>query len=86
MPSKFHGFGAQNAGAHRIAGIKYRTGRYCRKTSYSKSDQIILHCKAGVRSLKAAKVLKQMGFEDVKSMAGGIEAWSERIDPSIPKY
>jgi len=27
-----------------------------------------------------------MGFEDVKSMAGGIEAWSERIDPSIPKY
>jgi len=55
-------------------------------TTISKSDQIILHCKAGVRSLKAAKALKQMGFEDVKSMAGGIEAWSERIDPSIPKY
>ena len=55
-------------------------------TTISKSDQIILHCKAGVRSLKAAKALKQMGFEDVKSMAGGIEAWSERIDHSIPKY
>ena len=55
-------------------------------TTISKSDQIILHCKAGGRSLKAAKALKQMGFEDVKSMAGGIEAWSERIDPSIPKY
>jgi adenylyltransferase/sulfurtransferase len=55
-------------------------------TTISKNDQIILHCKAGVRSLKAAKALKQMGFEDVKSMAGGIEAWSERIDPSIPKY
>ena len=52
----------------------------------SKNDQIILHCKAGVRSLKAAKALKKMGFEDVKSMAGGIEGWSERIDPSIPKY
>ena len=52
----------------------------------SKNNQIILHCKAGVRSLKAAKALKQMGFEDVKSMAGGIEAWSERIDPSIPTY
>ncbi|SVB56065.1 uncharacterized protein METZ01_LOCUS208919, partial [marine metagenome] len=52
----------------------------------SKSDQIILHCKAGVRSLKAAKALKKIGFEDVKSMAGGIEGWSERIDPSIPKY
>jgi adenylyltransferase/sulfurtransferase len=55
-------------------------------TAISKSDQIILHCKAGVRSLKAAKALKQMGFNDVKSMAGGIEAWSEKIDPSIPKY
>ena len=52
----------------------------------SKSDQIILHCKAGVRSLKAAKALKKMGFENVKSMAGGIEDWSERIDSSIPKY
>ena len=52
----------------------------------SKSDQIILHCKAGVRSLKAAKALKKMGFEDVKSMAGGIEGWAERIDPSTPKY
>jgi adenylyltransferase/sulfurtransferase len=39
-----------------------------------------------VRSLKAAKALKKLGFENVKSMAGGIEAWSEKIDPSIPKY
>ncbi|MBT3514757.1 MAG: molybdenum cofactor biosynthesis protein MoeB, partial [Nitrospina sp.] len=52
----------------------------------SKSNKIILHCKAGVRSLKAAKALKKMGFEDVKSMAGGIESWSERIDPSVPRY
>ena len=52
----------------------------------AKSDQIILHCKAGVRSLKAAKALKKMGFENVKSMAGGIEDWSERVDPSVPKY
>ena len=52
----------------------------------SPNDQIILHCKAGVRSLKAAKALKKLGFENVKSMAGGIEAWSEKIDPSIPKY
>ena len=52
----------------------------------AKSDQIILHCKAGVRSLKAAKVLKKMGFENVKSMAGGIEEWSGKIDPSVPKY
>ena len=54
--------------------------------AFPKASQIILHCKAGVRSLKAAKALKQMGFENVKSMAGGIEGWSERIDPSIPIY
>ena len=52
----------------------------------SPNDQIILHCKAGVRSLKAAKALKKLGFENVKSMAGGIEEWSEKIDPSIPRY
>ncbi|MBT6297455.1 MAG: molybdenum cofactor biosynthesis protein MoeB, partial [Nitrospina sp.] len=52
----------------------------------STNDQIILHCKAGVRSLKAAKALKQMGFKNIKSMAGGIDAWSDRVDHSIPKY
>ncbi|MGY8762620.1 MAG: molybdopterin-synthase adenylyltransferase MoeB [Nitrospinaceae bacterium] len=52
----------------------------------SKNDQLILHCKAGVRSLKAAKALKKMGFENVKSMAGGIEEWSESIDPTVPRY
>ena len=52
----------------------------------SPHDEIILHCKAGVRSLKAVKALKKIGFENVKSMAGGIETWSEKIDPTIPSY
>ncbi|KMP10585.1 molybdenum cofactor biosynthesis protein MoeB [Candidatus Nitromaritima sp. SCGC AAA799-C22] len=50
------------------------------------NDEIIMHCKAGVRSLKAVKALKKMGFDNVKSMAGGIEEWSEKIDPSVPRY
>ncbi len=50
------------------------------------SDEIVLHCKAGVRSLKAAKALKEIGFNNVKSMRGGIEEWADKIDPSIPKY
>ncbi|MBI5427078.1 MAG: molybdopterin-synthase adenylyltransferase MoeB [Nitrospinae bacterium] len=50
------------------------------------SDEIVLHCKAGVRSMKAALALKEMGFGNVKSMKGGILEWSERIDPSVPKY
>ena len=52
----------------------------------AQNDEIIVHCKAGVRSLKAVKTLKKMGFENVKSMAGGIEAWSEKVDPSIARY
>ncbi|UCD11257.1 MAG: molybdopterin-synthase adenylyltransferase MoeB [Nitrospinaceae bacterium] len=52
----------------------------------TKNDEIVVHCKAGVRSLKAAKALKEMGFTNVKSMRGGIEEWSDRIDPSVPKY
>ena len=51
-----------------------------------KNDEIVVHCKAGVRSLKAAKALKAMGFTNVKSMRGGIEEWADRIDPSVPKY
>jgi molybdopterin/thiamine biosynthesis adenylyltransferase/rhodanese-related sulfurtransferase len=51
-----------------------------------KSDEIVLHCKAGVRSLKAAKALVDIGFENVKSMRGGIEEWAETIDPSMPRY
>jgi sulfur-carrier protein adenylyltransferase/sulfurtransferase len=51
-----------------------------------KGDEIVLHCKAGVRSLKAAKALINIGFENVKSMRGGIEEWAETIDPSMPRY
>ncbi len=46
----------------------------------------MVHCKAGVRSLKAAKALIDIGFENVKSMRGGIDKWAETIDPSIPRY
>ncbi len=52
----------------------------------SQSDVIILHCKAGLRSLKAAKALKKIGFKNVRSMAGGIEEWSKKIDSSVPRY
>ncbi|MEC7640836.1 MAG: molybdopterin-synthase adenylyltransferase MoeB [Nitrospinota bacterium] len=51
-----------------------------------KSDDIVLHCHHGVRSLKAAKTLKEMGFNNVKSLRGGIDEWSLRIDNSVPRY
>jgi sulfur-carrier protein adenylyltransferase/sulfurtransferase len=48
--------------------------------------EIVAHCKSGVRSAKAVDFLKQAGFRKVKNMKGGILAWSDRVDPSVPKY
>jgi adenylyltransferase/sulfurtransferase len=49
-------------------------------------DEIVLHCKAGVRSMKALRVLEKMGFQNLKSMRGGINEWSEKVDSSVPLY
>jgi len=51
-----------------------------------KNDEIVLHCKAGVRSMKAVNALIDMGFSNVRSMRGGILEWSEKVDSSVPKY
>ena len=45
-----------------------------------------IHCKAGGRSLQAVEFLRQKGFKHLKSVKGGITAWSNEIDPSVPKY
>ncbi len=49
-------------------------------------EEILVHCKSGARSQKAALLLKQHGFTHVKNVAGGITAWADRIDPRMPKY
>lgn len=45
-----------------------------------------IHCKAGGRSMKALEFLRQQGFQNLKSVRGGILAWSDQVDPSVPKY
>ena len=57
-----------------------------RFTELDPNQIIYIHCKAGVRSLKAVEFLKQQGFKYCKSVAGGITAWSEHIDSNIPRY
>ena len=47
---------------------------------------IVVHCHHGGRSLRVAMWLRQQGFENPLSMAGGIDAWSKTIDPSVPRY
>ncbi len=50
------------------------------------ADEIVVHCKSGGRSAKAVDFLKQSGFKNVRNMKGGILAWSDKVDPSVPKY
>jgi molybdopterin/thiamine biosynthesis adenylyltransferase/rhodanese-related sulfurtransferase len=50
------------------------------------ADDIIVHCRSGARSAKAIQVLKQLGFKKLTNVKGGILAWSDEIDPSVPKY
>ena len=49
-------------------------------------DDMIVHCKSGVRSGKAVKLLHEAGFKKAKNLRGGILAWIDKIDPSLPKY
>jgi rhodanese-related sulfurtransferase len=51
-----------------------------------KNSEIVVYCKAGVRSQKAALALRQAGFANISNLTGGILAWAEKIDPSMPKY
>jgi adenylyltransferase/sulfurtransferase len=50
------------------------------------ADEIILQCRSGVRSARALGILKDAGFRKLKNLSGGILAWSDEVDPSIPKY
>jgi adenylyltransferase/sulfurtransferase len=50
------------------------------------SREIVAHCRSGVRSGKAVDFLRQAGFRKVKNLAGGILAWADKVDPSMPKY
>ncbi len=47
---------------------------------------IVIHCRSGVRSAKACAVLRQAGFQRVRNVVGGILAWSDKVDRSVPKY
>ena len=51
-----------------------------------RSRPIVVHCKTGGRSAKAADLLRRNGFTNVLNMTGGILAWSNKVDPSVPKY
>src|SRR5436309_2713587 len=47
---------------------------------------IVVHCHTGKRSAQAVRLLQQRGFANVYNLEGGIDAWSDQIDPNVPKY
>ena len=47
---------------------------------------IVAHCRSGVRSAEAVDFLRKAGFRKVWNLKGGILAWSDQVDPSVPKY
>jgi rhodanese-related sulfurtransferase len=51
-----------------------------------RAERIVIHCHHGGRSLRVVNFLRQQGFPHAQSMAGGIDAWSERIDETVPRY
>jgi molybdopterin/thiamine biosynthesis adenylyltransferase/rhodanese-related sulfurtransferase len=57
-----------------------------RLSELDSADDIVLHCKVGGRSAKALKILQEAGFRKLSNLRGGITAWSDEVDPSVPKY
>jgi adenylyltransferase/sulfurtransferase len=57
-----------------------------RFTELDPNQQYYIHCKSGVRSMKALKFLREQGFKYLKNVKGGITAWADEIDHNVPKY
>lgn len=51
-----------------------------------KDEPIVLHCHHGMRSDRACQFLAAQGFTNVKNLIGGIDDWSLRVDPTVPRY
>jgi rhodanese-related sulfurtransferase len=57
-----------------------------RVSELDSSREIVAHCRSGKRSAEAVEFLRQAGFRKVLSLKGGILAWSDEVDPTVPKY
>ncbi|QPJ64400.1 MAG: rhodanese [Candidatus Nitrohelix vancouverensis] len=57
-----------------------------RVQEYIYEENIVVYCHHGERSYRAALILIESGFPNVSNLSGGIDAWSQIADPSIPRY
>ena len=51
-----------------------------------KGDRVVVYCHHGMRSARATEYLRSMGYARSQSLAGGIDQWTQRIDPSLQRY
>jgi sulfur-carrier protein adenylyltransferase/sulfurtransferase len=51
-----------------------------------REDEIVVYCRSGARSARAVRTLQEAGFTRAVNLKGGVLAWSDEIDPSMPKY
>ena len=57
-----------------------------RAAELDSSQEIVAHCRSGKRSAEAVEFLRKAGFKKLWNLKGGILAWSDEVDPSVPKY
>jgi adenylyltransferase/sulfurtransferase len=57
-----------------------------RMNELDSASEIVVHCRSGQRSARAVEFLMKAGFQKIYNLKGGILAWSDQVDPSVPKY
>ena len=57
-----------------------------RMDELDRTSEIVLLCKAGIRSARALQLLKSAGFKNLRNVTGGISAWAREVDPAMPRY
>ena len=57
-----------------------------RMDELDKNAEIVVYCKMGGRSAKAAGQMRKAGFRSVKNMVGGTNRWAQKVDPTMPQY
>lgn len=74
----------------RIAGATFipmrRIPEHLDSDELPREKHLLIHCHHGGRSLRVTEWLRAQGYPRVTNVAGGIHAWSERLDPAVPRY
>lgn len=57
-----------------------------RTEELNQEDEIVIYCHQGVRSAAVAQYLRDLGFKNVKNLAGGLDSWARTVDPTMRRY